>query len=154
MPHRVSIELVIMKSLISYESYTTVYYNSIYHNIWQGNHAMVLYRMNLYELTMNLYRIDLFQSVYCGIYGSTPSDDSNCDAFNKPSQSQPCSIKCPSQCLFTDWSSWSRCAPDNCDNPSNINYKYGFRQRIRQRIEPNIDPDTGTSMFYLNFFSI
>ena len=96
---------------------------------------------------------DLNKSVYCGIYGSTPSDDSNCDAFNKPSQSQPCSIKCPSQCLFTEWSNWSRCAPDNCDNPSNINYKYGFRQRIRQRIEPNIDPDTGTSMFYLKFFN-
>ena len=114
-------------------------------HIWHGSYHMI---------HMNLCTIDLIQSVYCGIYGSTPSDDSNCDAFNKPSQSQPCSIKCPSQCLFTDWSSWSRCAPDNCDNPSNINYKYGFRQRIRQRIEPNIDPDTGTSMFYLNFFSI
>ncbi|XP_040827450.1 thrombospondin type-1 domain-containing protein 7B [Ochotona curzoniae] len=55
--------------------------------------------------------------------------NSLCDQDTAPPDSQPCSILCPSECVMSEWGSWSKC-PQSCD-------PHTMQRRTRQLLRPS-----------------
>lgn len=50
----------------------------------------------------------------CVDVNGVPKDESLCDSYSRPSDKESCRIPCPSDCVLSEWSTWTKC-PDECD---------------------------------------